>query len=195
MDVSRTLQVTTPSPNEVVLRRAFDAPRRLVFRALTTPALLERWYGPPGWTLPFCELDLRVGGVYRFVSRGPDGYEFEMRGRYLEVEPPERLVYTERFAELPSAGDTGPIEGPARTGEQARTNGRERADGRESTEGRERDEALVTTVLTETDGVTTMTTTVRYASPQHRDRVLAAGMARGAAASFDRLAAYLSTAA
>jgi uncharacterized protein YndB with AHSA1/START domain len=177
-----TLQVTTPSAREVVLRRAFDAPRRLVFAALTTPALLVRWYGPPGWSLPVCEVDLRVGGAYRFVSRGPDGAEFEMRGRYREIAPPVRLVHTERYTDLaPGAQPAGPAE-PA--GDAEGTRGTAAA-------GNTADEALVTTVLTEAGGATIMTSTVRYASPQHRDRVLRSGMERGAAQSYDRLAALL----
>jgi uncharacterized protein YndB with AHSA1/START domain len=174
-----TLQVTTPSAREVVLRRAFDAPRRLVFAALTTPALLVRWYGPPGWSLPVCEVDLRVGGGYRFVSRGPDGAEFEMRGRYREIAPPERLVHTERYTDLaPGAQADAPVGDAEGTGGTAGA-------------GNTADEALVTAVLTEAGGATIMTSTVRYASPQHRDRVLRSGMERGAAQSYDRLAALL----
>jgi uncharacterized protein YndB with AHSA1/START domain len=180
----RTLQVTTPSAREVVLRRSFDAPRRLVFAALTTPALLVRWYGPPGWSLPVCEVDLRVGGAYRFVSRGPDGAAFEMRGRYREIAPPERLVHTERYTDLAAGAQAAELAADAEGTEGT-------GDAEDS--GGTRDEALVTTVLTETGGATTLTSTVRYASPQHRDRVLRSGMERGAAQSYDRLAALLAS--
>jgi uncharacterized protein YndB with AHSA1/START domain len=95
--VSRTLQVTTPTDTEIVLTRTFDAPRHVVFAALTRPELLKRWYGARGWNLVECEVDLRAGGAWRFVSRGPDGAVMGQGGVYREVVPPERLVYTERF--------------------------------------------------------------------------------------------------
>ncbi len=67
-----TLQVTTPTEREIVMTRVFDAPRRLVFDAFTKPELLKRWFGPRGWSMPVCEIDLKVGGAYRFLWRGPD---------------------------------------------------------------------------------------------------------------------------
>ena len=73
MNDTGTLTVTTPTDREIVLTRVFDAPRHLVFDALTKPELLKRWYGARGWNLVVCEVDLRVGGAWRFVSRGPDG--------------------------------------------------------------------------------------------------------------------------
>src|SRR5881397_2975129 len=68
-----TLQVTTPTDREIVMTRVFDAPRRLVFDAFSKPELLKRWFGPRGWSLVVCEVDLKVGGGFRFVLRGPDG--------------------------------------------------------------------------------------------------------------------------
>lgn len=95
-----TLKLTTPTDREIVLTRVFDAPRGLVFEALTRPELLRRWFfGPPGWTLAVCEIDLRVGGAYRYVWRGPDGAEMGMGGTYREVVAPERIVATEAFDE------------------------------------------------------------------------------------------------
>jgi uncharacterized protein YndB with AHSA1/START domain len=96
-----TLQVTTPTDREIVLTRVFDAPRRLVFDAFSKPELLKRWFGPRGWSLTVCEVDLRVGGSWRFVLRGPDGKEMGMRGVYREVVPPERSVHTESFDDYP----------------------------------------------------------------------------------------------
>lgn len=93
----KTLRVTTPTDREIVLTRDFDAPRRLVFAALTRPELLVRWFGARGWNLIACEVDLRVGGTWRFVSRGPDGTDMGHGGVYREIVPPERLVYTEVF--------------------------------------------------------------------------------------------------
>ena len=92
-----SLTVTTPADRDIVLSRAFDAPRHLVFAALTRPELLRRWYGARGWNLVVCEVDLRVGGAWRFVSRGPDGTEMGQGGVYQVIEPPGRLVYTELF--------------------------------------------------------------------------------------------------
>jgi len=95
---SGTLQVTTPSEREIAMTRVFDAPRRLVFDAWTRPELLKRWLGVRGgWSFAVCEVDLRVGGAYRFVWRGPNGKEMGMGGVYREVVPPERLVATELF--------------------------------------------------------------------------------------------------
>lgn len=94
-----TLKVTTPSEREIVMTRVFDAPRGLVFDACTKPELVQRWLlGPPGWTMPVCEIDLRVGGRYRYVwRRDRDGSEMAMGGVYREIERPGRIVHTELF--------------------------------------------------------------------------------------------------
>jgi uncharacterized protein YndB with AHSA1/START domain len=95
------LIVTTPADREIVMTRVFDAPRSLVFDGLTKPELLRRWFGPRGWSLAVCEADLKVGGAWRWVLRGPDGKEMGMRGVYQEITPPERLVSTESFDDYP----------------------------------------------------------------------------------------------
>jgi uncharacterized protein YndB with AHSA1/START domain len=93
-----TAKVTTPSDREIVVTRIVDAPRRLVFEAWTNPEYLPRWMlGPPGWTMPVCEIDLRPGGEWHFVWRHADGSEMDMRGVYREITPPERLVSTESW--------------------------------------------------------------------------------------------------
>jgi uncharacterized protein YndB with AHSA1/START domain len=99
MKNAATLQVTTPTDREIVITRAFDAPRRLVFDALTRPELVRRWLlGPEGWTMPVCEIDLRVGGKYRYVWRHErNGNEMGMGGVYREIVVPDRIVATERF--------------------------------------------------------------------------------------------------
>jgi uncharacterized protein YndB with AHSA1/START domain len=100
MNSTETLEVTTPSEREIAMTRVFDAPRSLVFDAWTKPELVKRWLGVRnGWSLAVCEIDLKVGGAYRFVWRGPDGAEMGMGGVYREVAPPERLVSTEKFDE------------------------------------------------------------------------------------------------
>jgi uncharacterized protein YndB with AHSA1/START domain len=96
-----TLKVTTPTDCEIVLMRVFDAPRHLVFEAFTKPELLKRWFGPRGWSLVVCEVDLKVGGGFHFVMRSPDGREMGMRGVYREIVPPERSVHMESFDDYP----------------------------------------------------------------------------------------------
>ena len=96
-----TLKVTTPTDREIVLTRVFDAPRNLVFDAFSKPELLKRWFGPRGWSLEVCEVDLRVGGSFRFVLLGPDGKKMGMRGVYREIVPPEKSVHMESFDDYP----------------------------------------------------------------------------------------------
>jgi uncharacterized protein YndB with AHSA1/START domain len=91
------LQITTPSEREIAMTRVFDAPRSLVFDAWTRPELLKRWLGVRGgWSFAVCEVDLRVGGSYRFVWRKGEA-EMGMGGVYREIVRPERLVATEKF--------------------------------------------------------------------------------------------------
>lgn len=88
----------TPTDTQVVITRVVDAPRRIVFDAWTNPKYVPRWLlGPPGWTMPVCEIDLRPGGTWHYVWRRTDGSEMAMRGSYKEVVPPERLVSTESW--------------------------------------------------------------------------------------------------
>jgi uncharacterized protein YndB with AHSA1/START domain len=95
------LKVTMPSDREIAMTRMFDAPRTLVFDAHTKPELVKRWLlGPPGWTMPVCEIDLRVGGKYRWVWRSDnDGSTMGIGGVYRQIVAPERIVTTERFDE------------------------------------------------------------------------------------------------
>jgi uncharacterized protein YndB with AHSA1/START domain len=153
------LRVTTPTDREIALTRVFDAPRKLVFEALTRPELLKRWLlGPPGWSMPVCEIDLRVGGSFRFVWRKDDGTEMGMGGVYREIAPPSRLVHTEVFDQSWYPGH-----------------------------------ALVTTVLVEQTGKTTLTSTILYESREARDAVLKSPMESGVAQSYDRLAKLLAS--
>jgi uncharacterized protein YndB with AHSA1/START domain len=91
----RMTTFTFPSDCEIAMARVFDAPRAMVFDAWTKPELLKRWWGPPGWTLPVCEIDLCVGGAWRQVMRGANGKEMVLHGVYREVVRPQRLVYTQ----------------------------------------------------------------------------------------------------
>jgi uncharacterized protein YndB with AHSA1/START domain len=158
MKNSGNLKLTTPTDLEIVLTRVFDAPRSRVFDALTRPELVERWLGLRTWSMVVCEIDLRVGGRYRYVQRGPDDKKLAWGGVYREIVRPERIVCTEHFDEpwYPS-------------------------------------EALVTSVLTEQGGKTTLTSTERFESREIRDAVLKSGMERGANESFDRLAELLAS--
>jgi uncharacterized protein YndB with AHSA1/START domain len=99
MTNAAALQISTPSDREILMTRVFDAPRELVFEAHTRPELVKRWLlGPDGWSMPVCEIDLRVGGAYRWVwRRASDGTEMGIRGVYREIVRPERIVSTEKF--------------------------------------------------------------------------------------------------
>ena len=93
-----SLKITTPSDRAIAMTRTFDAKRDLVWEALTKPDLLKRWLGcQGGWRLEVCEVDLRVGGAYRWVWHGPDGVQMGMGGVFREITPPERIVATESF--------------------------------------------------------------------------------------------------
>ena len=92
------VDVTTPSDREIVVKRSFDAPRSLIWDCHTKPELMKRWLlGPPGWTMPVCEVDLRVGGAYRFRWSDGQGHEFGSQGEHLEIAAPEKLVTSEKM--------------------------------------------------------------------------------------------------
>jgi uncharacterized protein YndB with AHSA1/START domain len=99
---SNSFTVTTPSDEEIRMTRLFNAPRDLVFEAMTRPEHVVQWWGRlgEGYSVPVCEIDLRVGGKWRFVNRHPKG-EVAFHGEYREITPPSRLVFTEIFEQLP----------------------------------------------------------------------------------------------
>ena len=101
---SDTFEATTPSDREITLTRLFDAPRHLVFEAMSKPEHIKRWWGNlgDGYSVPVCEVDLRVGGKWRFVNRHPQG-DAEFYGVYKEIHAPERVVFTEIYAPFPDA--------------------------------------------------------------------------------------------
>jgi uncharacterized protein YndB with AHSA1/START domain len=132
------LRIETPSDREIRITRRFDAPARLVWDAYTRPELIKRWLGAmPGWTWAECEMDVRVGGRYRWAWRGPEGAELALGGTYTEVVKPKRLVCTERYDQAWYPG-----------------------------------EALNSVDFNETEGRTTLVTTLRYESQAVRDIVL-----------------------
>jgi len=101
------LKVETRGEREIVFTRPFDAPRKLVWEAHTKAEYVRRWLlGPSGWTMPVCEIDLKVGGRYRYVWRNTDGREMGMGGVFREVAKPERLVTTELFDDDWTGGET-----------------------------------------------------------------------------------------
>jgi uncharacterized protein YndB with AHSA1/START domain len=92
------LKVVASGERAIRITRPFDAPRTLVFDAMSKPEMMKQWFhGPPGWTLVVCEIDLRVGGTYRWVWRNDAGHDMGMGGVYKEVVRPERIVSTEKF--------------------------------------------------------------------------------------------------
>jgi uncharacterized protein YndB with AHSA1/START domain len=95
--MTKPVDVTTPSDREIDVTRRFDAPAQLVFDFHTKPEHVKKWLlGPDGWTMPVCSIDLKVGGRYEYVWRHEtDGRQFGVRGEYLEITPPHRIVHTE----------------------------------------------------------------------------------------------------
>jgi uncharacterized protein YndB with AHSA1/START domain len=153
------LEVTLPSDREVRVVRKFNAPRELVYEAHVTPALLQRWsLGPPGWSMPVCEMDVRVGGKYRWRWKSDeDGKEFGFYGTFREVNAPSRLVHDEYY-------DPGDVGGPMSP-----------------------DPALITLELEETKGVTTLTVTMLFPSKEARDGAVGSGMTDGMEIGYARL--------
>lgn len=98
MELAKTVSVSTPSDLEIVVERMMDAPPDLVFDCYTKPELVRRWLnGPDDWSLMTCDIDLRVGGTYRYVWLGPDGQSMGMTGLFHEILPSQTLVSTEQF--------------------------------------------------------------------------------------------------
>ena len=153
-----TLRLAMTGEADITFTRRFDASPRVVWRAMTEPELILRWLWATHIPMTVCEQDFRVGGTLRWVWQRPDGSEMGLTGRYLEIEPPRRLVNTELFDEDWTGGET--------------------------------------TVTTELDEVAPQTTlmrmTVRYASPEARERAAASPMAEGMEEGYARLDTLLS---
>lgn len=168
-----TLQVATPTETTILMTRTFDAPRRLVWDAMTKPELVRRWmFCPPGWSWAECEMDVRVGGKYRWAWNGPDGrLALTISGEHLEVDPPCKIVHTELMEMAPGAGPCGPDGGPP-----------------------EPWELVATLELAETEGTTAMKMTLTFRTKQARDMALASGMQQGMEAGYAQLDAFLASA-
>jgi uncharacterized protein YndB with AHSA1/START domain len=158
MNSAAALTVTTPSDLEIVMTRSFDAPRRLVWDAMTKPQLIRRWlYAPEGWSMTTCEMDVRVGGRFRWAWNGPDGSPaMTISGEHREVVPPERIVHTETMR---MGGDDEVPLG----------------------------ELVATIALTEARERTTLRMTLVFNSKEERDGALRSGMEHGVSAGYDRL--------
>ena len=157
-------QVTLPSDREVTVTRSFKTARSLVYRTYTEPALVQQWLlGPPGWSMPVCEMDVRVGGRYRWRWRSDkDASEFGFAGTFREVTRPLRLVHTQTY-DPGTLGDVHP-----------------------------QSEALVSVTFAEDGGITTVTTVIDFGSKEARDAAVATGMTDGMEQSYQLLDALLS---
>jgi uncharacterized protein YndB with AHSA1/START domain len=107
---SGTLQVTLPADDQILIRCEFNAPRHLVFRAWTEPDLIRQWWHANRGEIKSVEVDLRVGGRWRYVMVTPDGFEVAFHGEYLEIVPDERVVHTEVYEAMPDAQAVETIE-------------------------------------------------------------------------------------
>ena len=105
----KPLTITTPGDRDIVVVREFDAPRDLVWLCYSKPDLMRRWYGLPDWTMTVCEMDFRVGGKWRFVTRSPNGYEMGSQGIYTEIAEPERIGQTEYYDDDWTKGGSGNV--------------------------------------------------------------------------------------
>jgi uncharacterized protein YndB with AHSA1/START domain len=102
---SGTAKVTLPTDEEILITREFDAPRRLVYRAWTTPELVTRWWSGRRGEMKLVDIDLRVGGTWRYVMEAQGGFEVAFHGEYREIVPGERIVTTEVFEGMPPSGE------------------------------------------------------------------------------------------
>ena len=152
-------EVSTPSDQEVLIKRSFDAPVRLVWQAYTEPELMRRWLtAMPGWSMPVCEMTTEVGGTYRWRWRDDvNNVEFGFTGEMLEVAPQSKIVHTQVY----DPGDLGGSMG----------------DGA----------SIITVEFNETDGITNVTTSIKFASKADRDAAISTGMTDGMEMSYKQL--------
>ncbi len=149
--------VTFPTDEQILVTREFDAPKHLVFKAWITPELVKRWWSGQRGEVTTCEIDLRVGGTWRYVIVASTGFEVAFHGEYREIVPDERIVTTEVY-EMPDA--------PALPGSEAPVN---------------------TVTFTEVNGRTTLTLLTQCASTGLRDMIIDSGMEGGMQEQMDRL--------
>jgi uncharacterized protein YndB with AHSA1/START domain len=152
-------EVSTPSDREVLVKRSFDAPVNLVWKAYTEPATMRRWLSAmPGWTMPVCEMTTHVGDTYRWRWRNEEnGQEFGFTGELLEVELHSKIAHTQIF-------DPGNL-GESMGGEPS----------------------IVTVTFTEANGITSVTTSIKFASQADRDAAMSTGMTDGMEMNYKHL--------
>ena len=149
---------------ELVVERVFNAPRELVFKAWTEPERLMRWFGPKGWTLPVCRIDLRPGGVWHYCLRGPTGETSWGRAVYQEIVAPERLAFTDAFSdEAGQVNEAMPV-------------------------------MLITITFIDQGGHTRLTSRTLFATAAERQAIVDMGAIEGMRETWDRLDAYLAQA-
>ena len=105
MTTSHSAKVTLPADRQILITREFDAPKELVYQAFTTPELVRRWWHAKRGEMTVAEIDLRVGGAWRYVMVTPDGMEVGVHGEYREIVPNERIVSTEAYEGIPDADE------------------------------------------------------------------------------------------
>jgi uncharacterized protein YndB with AHSA1/START domain len=149
MTSSGTATVTLPTDEQILITRQFDAPRHLVYEAFTTPELVKRWWHANRGEMTVAEIDLRVGGSWRYVMVANGGFEVGFHGEYREIVPNERIVSTETYEGLPE--------------------GVSEEDGT----------TLNTATFTEVDGRTTVTLLVQAPNKESRDAIIDSGMEAG----------------
>lgn len=154
---SKRAEVTLPTDEQILITREFDAPRHLVYEAFTTPELVKRWWHANRGEMLVAEMDVRVGGKWRYASVTPDGFEVAFHGEYREVVPNERIVTTEIYEGLPE----GVREEDAAT--------------------------VNTATFTEHDGRTMLTLLVQAPNKEARDAIIASGMEAGLQDALDLL--------
>ena len=154
---SGTAKVTTPSATQILIEREFAAPKHLVYRAYTEPELIKRWWSAKRGDVTVCEVDLRVGGKWRYVMVTEGGFEVGFHGEYREIVPNERLVSTEVYEGVPVP------------------------------EGESEQGTLNTLTLTELDGRTELTVLVDCPTKEVRDMIIESGMEGGLQDAYDLL--------
>jgi uncharacterized protein YndB with AHSA1/START domain len=118
---SGTAKLTLPSDTQINITREFAAPKHLVYEAITTPELVRRWWNAKRGEVTTCEIDLRVGGKWRYVMETPDGFEVAFHGEFREIVPNERLVSTEAYEGVPNPDDNATVNTVTLVEEAGRT--------------------------------------------------------------------------
>jgi uncharacterized protein YndB with AHSA1/START domain len=153
--------ITNLEERVLIIDRIFDAPRKLVYKVFTEPEHVARWWGPFGYTIPVCKIDLRPGGIWHYCMRSPEGQEHWVKSVYREIVVSERIVYTSTFADE----DANPVTGVP--------------------------EHLGTVIFTDHEGKTKLITRIQFDSVDDLKATMEMGMAEGLTVTLNQLADYL----